>query len=447
MVESTGKKRMMKFFLHTCFLLTITSCVAQKTLQKRDPLQELLADTTFSTAHIGVSVYDVASGKYLYNYQGNKYFVPASNVKIATCYAVMKYMKGILPGIKYYENDTAVYLVPTGDPSFLHRDFAVQPVFDFLKNQKKKIFIIDSNWKEKELGKGWSWDDFSDEYMVERNSFPIYGNTLKWVQEKLKGNIAGVEESFSVYSDPEVNWKVKFETDSGFKKFKVTRDRLSNVFNVAQGSEPYKETIVPFIVNGLSSSLELIRDTLGKSIGINSNFLVTDPGQRTVWSQPTDSLLRPMMHNSDNFFAEQLLLMVSAEKTGVFNDEVIIDTVRRQLKNDVVWVDGSGLSRYNLFTPQAFVEILDSMRTQFGINRVKQIFPTGDSGTLKNYYVNDKGRIYAKTGSMSGVLALSGFLYGKNNRLMIFSVLVNNYNGVGSNGRRAIERFIETLLK
>jgi serine-type D-Ala-D-Ala carboxypeptidase/endopeptidase (penicillin-binding protein 4) len=437
---------MIKFFLHTCCLLVITSCVAQKTAIKRNPLQDLLADTTFRSAHIGISVYDPAAAKYLFNYQGGKYFVPASNVKIATCYAVMKYMKHILPGVRYYENDTAVYLVPTGDPSFLHRDFPVQPVFDFLKNQKKKIYITDSNWKDKELGKGWSWDDFSDEYMVERNSFPVYGNTLKWVQEKIKGNPAVIEESFSIYSDPEVNWKVRFETDSGFKKFKVTRDRLSNVFKVAQGNEFHKETIVPFIVNGLSSALELIPDTLGKSIAVNNNFFLTDPQQHVVWSQPTDSLLRPMMYNSDNFFAEQLLLMVSEEKTGIFNDEVIIDTITRRLKNKVVWVDGSGLSRYNLFTPDAFVEILDSMRVEFGMDRVKGIFPSGDSGTLKGYYVSDNGKIYAKTGSMSGVLALSGFLYGKNNRLLIFSVLVNNYTGTGSNGRRAIERFIRKLV-
>jgi serine-type D-Ala-D-Ala carboxypeptidase/endopeptidase (penicillin-binding protein 4) len=446
MAESTGKKHIMKLFLHTCCLLIITSCAAQKQSRKQDPLQQLLADTTFRSAHLGISVYDPAAHKFLYNYQADKYFVPASNVKIATCYAVMKYMSTKLPGVKYFENDTAVYLVPTGDPTFLHRDFRVQPVFDFLKSQKKKIFITDSNWKDKELGKGWSWDDYSDEYMVERNSFPIYGNTLKWVQEKVKGNVSVAEESFSIYSDPEVNWKVRFETDSGFAKFKVTRDRLSNIFVVAQGNEPYKETIVPFIVNGLSSALELIRDTLGKSIAINNRFLLTDLQQKVVWSQYTDSVLRPMMYNSDNFFAEQLLLMVAQEKVGIFNDEAAIDTITRYLKNKVVWVDGSGLSRYNLFTPNAFVEILDSMRTGFGIERVKEIFPTGDSGTLKGYYSSDNGRIYAKTGSMSGVLALSGFLYGKNNKLLVFSVLVNNYNGTGANGRRAIERFIKALL-
>jgi D-alanyl-D-alanine carboxypeptidase/D-alanyl-D-alanine-endopeptidase (penicillin-binding protein 4) len=86
------------------------------------------------------------------------------------------------------------------------------------------------------------------------------------------------------------------------------------------------------------------------------------------------------------------------------------------------------------------------MRVQFGMERIKGIFPQGDSGTLKNYYVGSNGKIYAKTGSMSGVLALSGFVYGKGNRLMIFSILVNNYNGSGANGRRAIERFVKKLF-
>ena len=152
------------------------------------------------------------------------------------------------------------------------------------------------------------------------------------------------------------------------------------------------------------------------------------------------------MYNSNNFFAEQLLLMVSEEKTGILNDEAAIDTVAKHLKSKVVWVDGSGLSRYNLFTPDAFVEILDSMRVEFGMERVKGIFPTGDSGTLKDYYVTDNGKIYAKTGSMSGVLALSGFVYGKNKRLLIFSVLVNNYTGLSRDGRRTIERFIKRLM-
>ena len=85
-----------------------------------------------------------------------------------------------------------------------------------------------------------------------------------------------------------------------------------------------------------------------------------------IHSQPTDSLLKPMMHRSDNFFAEQSLLMVSNKVLGVMNDEKIIDTLLKTDFKDLPqkpgWVDGSGLSRYNLFTPQDFVFIFNKMK-------------------------------------------------------------------------------------
>ena len=66
------------------------------------------------------------------------------------------------------------------------------------------------------------------------------------------------------------------------------------------------------------------------------------------------------------------------------------------------WVDGSGLSRYNLFSPRDFVFILEKMKNDFGMERIKNIFPTGNDGTLTNYYRAEKGYIFAKTGSLSG---------------------------------------------
>src|SRR5215216_2947832 len=104
----------------------------------------------------------------------------------------------------------------------------------------------------------------------------------------------------------------------------------------------------------------------------------------TIHSQPTDSLLKPMMHRSDNFFAEQSLLMVSNERLGFMNDARIIDTLLKTDFKDLPqkprWVDGSGLSRYNLFTSQDFVFILNKMKNEFGMERIKVIFPTGNEG-------------------------------------------------------------------
>jgi D-alanyl-D-alanine carboxypeptidase/D-alanyl-D-alanine-endopeptidase (penicillin-binding protein 4) len=108
-------------------------------------------------------------------------------------------------------------------------------------------------------------------------------------------------------------------------------------------------------------------------------------------------------------------------------------------------VDGSGLSRYNLFSPKDFVFILEKLKNEFGIERMKRILTTGGQGTLKAYYDNSVGFIYAKTGSMSNNVSLSGYLFTKKNKMLIFSVQINSYNGSGRAGRRAIEKMLQQI--
>lgn len=436
-------------YLFACWLLFFTlSGRAQKQVASIAE-KYLLRDAQLSGAHIGISVYDVSLGKDAYNYQGDKFFVPASNTKIMTCYAAMKYLAPVVPGIRHYENDTAVYLSPTADPSLLHRDFMHQPVIGFLQRQTKKIYISGAGWKGKPLGPGWSWDDYNEAYMTERNALPVYGNTILWVQERMSNSLGSADSSVSVYSDPEISWKVKFAPDTANSGFSVTRDQDQNIFNVTEGREKYKTTETPFVVNGIQSALELLKDTIGREILIAEPPTVLPSEWQTIPSYPVDSLLRPMMYRSDNFMAEQLLLMVSGSQLGVMDDSAIIEALLAKefdgFAQKPEWVDGSGLSRYNLFTPKSFVYILNKMRAEFGMRRIKTIFPSGGDGTLQGFYQKEKGALYAKTGSMSGVVALSGYLYTKSNKLLVFSVMVNNFNGKASVARRKIERFISEL--
>jgi len=83
------------------------------------------------------------------------------------------------------------------------------------------------------------------------------------------------------------------------------------------------------------------------------------------------------------------------------------------------------------------------MKTDFGMDRIKNILPTGNEGTLEGRFVADSNYIFAKTGTLSGVVALSGFLYTNKNKLLIFSVLVNNHNSAATSVRRAVEKFIQ----
>ena len=230
-------------------------------------LENLLQDPALKTAHVGVLVYDDSLKQDIAAFQDDKYFVPASNTKLFSLYAGLKYLGDSLVGIRYEENDTAVFVFPAGDPSLLHPDFLEQPVVDFLKKTQKKIYIVDSAWQDEPMGAGWGWDDYNDDYAVERSLLPVYGNFIRWTQEKgaTSGN-PGFEATPQVFSSPEISWKVKFSPDTLEKSFFVHRTIDSNVFEIRTGNEAHAEQDVPFVTNTISSALELLKDTLGKPV-------------------------------------------------------------------------------------------------------------------------------------------------------------------------------------
>ena len=352
------------FVVIGCSLLV--ACSAQRSAQKETGGDNKIAkaadrllfkDSTIANAHIGISIYDADAGKYLYNYQGNKYFVPASNVKIFSCYTALKYLRDSVPGIQHIKLGDTIYLIPTGDPTLLHKDYSSQPVLDFVKKQTLPMALVGDVWKDNAIGFGWTADDYNSSYAAERSPLPVYGNVIRFIQtESNEGPVT--------YTDPEINWKLNFNPDPSTKVFSVRRERSENVFRVTSGVEKLKEQEVPFVTNGLRSAAELLKDATEKDLGINVNTpanMFTSLMPTTIYSRPLDSLLRPMMHRSDNFFAEQVVLMASYLKLGVMDDSRIMDSILNSdlkgLPQRPRWVDGSGLSRYNLFTPQDFVWI------------------------------------------------------------------------------------------
>ena len=481
--------------LATCLLL-LASCSLQKQIS-RSAQQLVIKDSSLTAAHVGISIYEPAANKYWFNYQGDKYFVPASNTKLPTCYAAMKYLGDSLVGLKYGlseekdSNHIVLGIQPTGDPTFLHSDYKKQPVWSFLSlnaaRYKEQIGILDTLWQDEKWGSGWSWNDYDAAYMAERSVMPIYGNVIDIKLNDLVGrnvtdtiNWQGIIlfKTQNRIFDAMVNSNVYLLRHLVLEKqpmIKIRRGLSDNSFWVDENNRRFTSTSIPFVTSDrdnfwrynihLATALRIISDTLkfrfGSIIPREKNstftFLCPDCKVRTItikhWyklhSQPTDSLLKPMMHRSDNFFAEQTLLMVSNELLGVMNDEKIIDSLLKTDLKDLPqkprWVDGSGLSRYNLFTPQSFVTILNKMKNDFPMERIKEILPTGGEGTLSSYYKSDSGYIYAKTGTLSGVVALSGYLYTKKNKLLIFSVLVNNHQSSATAVRRAVEKFIQKL--
>ena len=398
----------------------------------------LLKDSNLLNAHIGICIYEPLTKQYLYKYQSDKYFVPASNVKIATCYAAMKYLGDSLVGLQYFENDTALYIQGTGDPSLLHKDFKNQHIFEWLISKKnKKIILCNNNFSEDPLGKGWAWDDFEETYMAERSEMPLYGNTVDFYYNR------GYKSSPPYF---EKYIKKNFEKQYEKQNFKVNRELGKNLFSIAKSNKNKND--ITFNTKEIPNIFaSLLSDTLHTTVNEGNSNLTN----LKKYSQPTDSVLKKMMYESDNFIAEQSLLMVSNQMLGVMKDEKIIDTL---LKTDLInipqkpkWVDGCGLSRYNLFSPEAIVFILNKMKDEFSWQRITTIFPTANQGTLKGFYKKYQNKIYAKTGTLSNNTALSGFVTTKKGKQLVFSVILNNYLTSNTNAKTAIENYLSSIIE
>lgn len=433
------KKGIQYFFI----IYFLSSCAATKNSLK-EANKALMFDSAIATAHIGVSIYEPLTNKYWFNYNADKYFIPASNAKLFTLYTALKHLGDSIEGLKYYETADSLFVQPTGDPTFLHLDFLHQPVDDFLsKNTKPIVFCTSTNLAEK-YGHGWSWDDYNDYYMAQRNAFPMFGNLL---------HIEASREENDSYTTAEVSPLLKdlniaYSYDGEKVEASIKRLQSDNSFQVIfskKGSDIRAN--IPFETNGITTTVSFLENryhisTTTKEENLKINWL-------NIYSQRLDSVLKKMLYNSDNFYAEQLLLMASNKKLGFFSDkemiEYVVKTDLQEMSQHPKWVDGSGLSRYNLFSPNNFIFILNKLIKEYGFTRLCSILPTGGEGTLKNYFISDSAFVFAKTGTLSSVVALSGIIITKKNKKLLFSVLVNNSIGSYMSVRKAVEKFVKSI--
>lgn len=421
----------------------MAACGTQKKLHSG--ARHLLQRPELAAAHTGISILDVETGKYLYNYQGDKYFIPASNTKLLTCYAAMKYLGDSLAGMDIVETADTLQLLPTGDPTLLHPDFARSPVYSFLKRANKPLAADIISWKENAYGTGWAWDDFSDEYMAERSALPIYGNVV---------TISGTGKA--VIALPRAFDVQPASVSGGSNGYinNVSRAFHRNSFRYTATGKTNAVYTIPFITSD-SLGMQLLADTLHRGISLQNGIAATGENaavkRYTIYSQPTDAMLRIMMHRSDNFYAEQSLLMTGRARLHELRARTIIDTLLATDYKDMPqrprWVDGSGLSRYNLLSPQDFVWLLVKMKAEFSWQRITGILQTGGEGTLSNYYKQYTGRIYAKTGTLSNNVALSGYLVTDKGRTLAFSIIVNNHQASVTVIRREVEAFLGGVIR
>ena len=430
-MTDTNKKYYSTFKL-VCIIFAgtlITSCGASKKLEvTQSKITEQLASPFFDNHYTGFMVYNPRTKQALFQKNAQKYFTPASNTKIFTLYASLQLIPKISPLLKYIKKNNETYIEGVGNPTIFHPDFKDNTALDFLKSQDRIVLALD-NFKSDKYGAGWAWEDYEFYFSPERSSFPLYGNILRTAKTN------------RLYASPNY-----FKQNISLQKSNINREMDRNQFYLNPNR---KDTIdIPFKINNTIVE-KLLEETIGKNVSIAAKM---PKGEKEIlYGIKTDSIYKKMMQKSDNFLAEQLLIMASS----TFSEELdpnetiqyVLNTYLPDLKHKPKWVDGSGLSRYNLFTPHSFVQVLEKMYQHTPKERLFSIFPAGGrSGTLKNWYKgNPEPYIYAKSGTLGNNYCLSGYLITKSGKTLIFSFMNNHFTKSTASVKREMQTIFELI--
>lgn len=405
--------------------MAITGCSSQRNVQRFFNTQ--LEASGPASEFTGLLMVDAQSGDTLVSLNHRKYFTPASTTKVFTLYAALKQLPDSIPALKYQVHGDTLHVLGTGDPSAMHPVLGDLTARDFIRSHEHAV-IYGATLEEPPWGPGWAWDDFDQSYQVERSSLPIYGNVLRLIKGADRPQVF-----------PEIFRDSLIFEESGYR-----RSPERNQFYYTNSLRD--TTIVPITLNP-----ELTRVlwqeatsgplTLGKSL--------PDGPWQVLAGIPADSLYSQMMAVSDNFLAEQLMLLVSSTLSDSlsFNRarDYTLKTHLGKMPSPPRWVDGSGLSRYNLISPESLVYLLMELYREIPEDRLFNLFAKGGrKGTLEDWYRDPDGPfLFGKTGTLSNNHNLCGYLKTRSGKTVVFSFMNNHYlkptNLVKSRMQRMLE--------
>ncbi|MCW5911393.1 MAG: D-alanyl-D-alanine carboxypeptidase [Cyclobacteriaceae bacterium] len=422
----------MKPFYFVVLLAAVWAC---------SPRSLILKDVKQSEAdlqnHVGFTLYDPQAKKFLIEHQSDRYFTPASNTKIFTFYAALNILGDSAVALRYLPLGDSMIIWGMGDPSFLYKNtYQSGKTYDFLQSFPGKIYFSGANFYNNALGPGWAWSDYGSYYSAERSAMPVYGNLVEVMKtgEAFSTMPAYFMEHFTIANQQR-------------NREEVTRGMDDNQLTYFTGRETRGRWTIPFR-STTDVVVDLLSDTLKREIAEAPILLSAEA--KTLKSVPVDSLYKVMMQDSDNFIAEQLLLQCAGVLSDSLRQEIAIKYVTEKLLADLPdkprWVDGSGLSRFNLFTPRSIAVLWDKIYTLVPQERLFGLLAVGgQSGTIKSWYKNETPYIFGKTGTLSNNHILSGYVRTRKGKVLIFSLMNNNYLVNANDVRRRMEKILFTV--
>ena len=451
-------------------------------------LDSVFADPAFAGAHWGVLVKSVRTGEVIYQRHAEKEFVPASNMKLLTAAAALAVL-----GPDYRFQTTVMAAGPvvggvlqgplvvrgTGDPTLSGR-FAPDPRTTFrawadslrahgVTRVAGGIIGVDSAFSGPGLGAGWAWDDLDATYAAEFGALQFNEGGLE--VQVMPSRTVG-EPGVVILTPPTQYVHIDNRTTTGPPgtpaHVQLTRDASGpgiTVTGALPADTPYV-TLTVAVRDPAAYFLAVLRETLrGAGVAVEGQALPADewPTYRTLESRlfvssspPLREILPAMLKPSQNWIAETLLRAVGREARGVGSGEAgagVVDSILRSWQlpaAELRMADGSGLSRYDLLSPRLLVELLIDLRQQPNGELFYTSLPVaGMDGTLANRMTAAplRGNVHAKTGTLSGIRSLSGYLTTAAGDPVVFSFIVNNHLRSAAEVDRVTDGALEIIAR
>jgi D-alanyl-D-alanine carboxypeptidase/D-alanyl-D-alanine-endopeptidase (penicillin-binding protein 4) len=415
----------------------------------------------------GISIQSLDSNTLIYSHDSDRYFTPASNAKLLTTAAALvqlgsqfrirtsAYATGIAPNL------TSLRVVGRGDPSFTTKQLK-----ELVRQIKKQgidrietLIVDDSYFPKPDLNSSWEWSDLATDYAPSVNSLILNGNAVSLtlfpqqidrpLQLQWSDFIASRQwriENEAITAPAQTENEVEINAVYG-------ESRLQIKGKLAIDAKPDRWDLS--VVDPANYFLESLRVMLmTEGIKVDRGFVIDDDYSQSqereiaaIESPSLTNLIQITNQDSNNLYAESLLKTIGLTTKSFNNLEVLKQKLTELGVNpeSYLLVDGSGLSRQNLVSPSAIVQTLMQISKRPESTIYRQSLPVaGVSGTLKNRFKNTEveNNLQAKTGTLTGASALSGYLQLANNETLVFSIIVNQSDRDGASLRQTIDEII-----
>ncbi|PSB48833.1 D-alanyl-D-alanine carboxypeptidase/D-alanyl-D-alanine-endopeptidase [filamentous cyanobacterium Phorm 6] len=427
----------------------------------------------FSRSRWGILIQPLSSTTTLYSRDAQKYFIPASNVKLLTTAAALQKL-GADFRIKtsvYSGENGSLYVAGRGDPSIAEAQFKslAQQLKQRGISQVNQLIGDDSYFQGSAVNPNWEWEDAQAGYGAPVNSLIFNQNAI----ELLLSPQAIGQPLKVTFAEPKLTnqWQILnnsvtvAQNESEFiavgREFDRSAIRVSGQLKIGAASE----SAYVAVVNPANHFVQQFQEVLAADGIPVKQALVASTSRNynqelaAVESPPLAQLVKETNRESNNLYAEVLLRLLGKatgkmplpqEDTGEIGLQEL-KTVLTQLgvnPNSYKLADGSGLSRHNLISPEALVQTLRLMANSPAASVYRASLPVaGESGTLKNRINITPNRVIlqAKTGTLSGVSALSGYIEVPNYEPLVFSIIVNQSELSAAKVRSATDEIVLLL--